>query len=154
MSWFAVGPEAVAAAANSLAGVGSTISAANVVAALQTAGVPAAAADQVSAAIAAFWGSHAHGYQNIGTQMSAFHDQFVQALSGSGAAYANAEAAAASPLQELLGVINAPTQQLLGRPLIGDGADGGTVGGVGQAGGAGGLLYGNCLLYTSPSPRD
>lgn len=102
MSWFAVGPEAVAAAAHSLAGVGSTISEANA-AARETAAVPAAAADQVSAAIAAFWGSHGQGYQNISAQMSAFHDQFVQALSGSGAAYANAEAAAASPLQELLG---------------------------------------------------
>jgi hypothetical protein len=42
--------------------------------------------------------------------------------------YAATEAANASPLQtveqDLLGVINAPTEALLGRPLIGNGADG------------------------------
>jgi len=59
--------------------------------------------------------------------------------------YAAAEAANASPLQTfeqgLLGVINAPTDALFGRPLIGNGADG--VAGSGQAGGAGGFLIGN-----------
>lgn len=103
MSWFAVGPEVVAAAATNLTGVGDAISEANDKGAAQTAGMPAAAADQVSAAVAAFWGSHAQGYQNISAQMSAFHHQFAQILSGSGAAYANTEAAAASPLKELPG---------------------------------------------------
>ncbi|GAB7146114.1 hypothetical protein LRC484719_47230 [Mycobacterium riyadhense] len=67
----------------------------------------------------------------------------MQALARGAGAYAAAEAAAASPLQPLLDAVNAPTQLLLGRPLIGDGANGGTVGGVGQPGQPGGLLFGN-----------
>ncbi|WP_338157580.1 PGRS repeat-containing protein, partial [Mycobacterium marinum] len=65
----------------------------------------------------------------------------VQTLSASSASYAGAEASNAA--QALLDLINAPTQALLGRPLIGNGADGATVGGLGTPGGAGGLLYGN-----------
>ncbi|WP_337360551.1 PGRS repeat-containing protein, partial [Mycobacterium tuberculosis] len=42
--------------------------------------------------------------------------------------------------QQVLGLINAPTQALLGRPLIGNGADGTA---ANPNGGAGGLLYGN-----------
>ncbi len=103
MSWFAAGPEAMAAAATNLAGIGSTIAESNAAAAAETTSMPASAADQVSAVVAKFFGAHAQGYQNISAQMSEFHDQFVQALTGSGAAYANAEAAAASPLRELLG---------------------------------------------------
>ncbi len=59
--------------------------------------------------------------------------------------YAVAEAASATPLQQieqaLLGVINTPTEALVGRKLIGDGAHGAP--GTGQAGGAGGILWGN-----------
>ncbi|MDP7707226.1 MULTISPECIES: PE family protein [unclassified Mycobacterium] len=106
MSWFVAGPEAMAAAAGNLARIGSTIGESNATAAEQTAGVPASAADQVSAAIATFWDAHARGYVDISNQMAAFHDQFVQALTAGGNAYANAEAAAASSMQgvrDLLG---------------------------------------------------
>lgn len=111
MSWFVAGPEAVAAAANNLADIGSTISEANGSAATHTAEMPAAAADQVSAAVATFWGAHAQGYQEISAQMASFHDKFVQALASGGALYAATEAAAAAPLQNL---INAPARDLLG----------------------------------------
>jgi hypothetical protein len=51
----------------------------------------------------------------------------------------------ASPLQtieqDLLGIVNAPTDALLGRPLIGNGANGAP--GTGAAGGDGGWLIGN-----------
>jgi hypothetical protein len=54
------------------------------------------------------------------------------------------EAANASSLQALeqdvLGVVNAPTEAWLGRPLIGNGMNGAA--GTGQGGGAGGLLIG------------
>ncbi|ORB88675.1 PE family protein, partial [Mycobacterium persicum] len=140
MSYVIAGPAAIAAAATELAGIGSTIGQANVNAAAMTAGVPAAAADQVSAAVAAFFAAQAQGYQGISAQMAAFHDRLVQALSAGGAAYAGAEAASA---QNLLDLINAPALALFGRPWIGNGADGGTVGGIGQPGGPGGLLYGN-----------
>ncbi|TDK97523.1 PE family protein [Mycobacterium paragordonae] len=106
MSWFVAGPAAMAGAASDLARIGAVIGDSNTATAQQTAGVPASAADQVSAAIASFWNAHAQGYQDISAQMSNFHDQFVQALNAGGAAYSNAEAAAASSLQgvrDLLG---------------------------------------------------
>ncbi|WP_272892461.1 PE family protein, partial [Mycobacterium marinum] len=133
--------EAMAAAAADLAGVNSAIAAANGIAAVRTTAVQASAGDQVSAAVAALFTTHAQGYQSISAQMSAMHDQLVQTLSASSASYAGAEASNAA--QALLDLINAPTQALLGRPLIGNGADGATVGGLGTPGGAGGLLYGN-----------
>ncbi len=71
-----------------------------------------------------------------------FHEQFVRALAAGGNSYAVAEAATAQSVQQdLLNLINAPTQALLGRPLIGNGANG--LPGTGQNGGDGGILYGN-----------
>ncbi len=143
MSYLVAVPEMLASAALDLDNIGSTITAANAAAAAPTTAVLAAGADEISAAVAALFTGHAQAYQWLGAQAGAFHSQFIQALTGSGSAYAAAEAANASPLQtaaqELLAVINTPTQTLLGRPLIGNGADGA----LGQAGGDGGLLYGN-----------
>ncbi|MDC8980659.1 PE family protein [Mycobacterium marinum] len=137
---FAV-PGAVTAAASDLAGLGTVLSQANAAAALPMTGVVAAAADQVSLAVAALYGSYAQGYQSLGAQMAEFHEHFVQTLASGAARYAAAEAANASPLQELLGAVNAPAEALLGRPLIGNGADGAD--GTGAAGGPGGLLLGS-----------
>jgi hypothetical protein len=53
--------------------------------------------------------------------MSAFHQEFVQALNMGAGSYAAAEAANAGPMQQLLNAINAPTLALFGRPLIGNG---------------------------------
>ncbi|WP_079088989.1 PE family protein, partial [Mycobacterium tuberculosis] len=132
MSFVLIAPEFVTAAAGDLTNLGSSISAANASAVL------AAGADEVSARIAALFGGFGLEYQAISAQVAAYHQRFVQALSTGAGAYASAEAAAAE--QIVLGVINAPTQALLGRPLIGDGANATTPGG---AGGAGGLLFGN-----------
>ncbi|WP_336509670.1 PGRS repeat-containing protein, partial [Mycobacterium tuberculosis] len=78
-------------------------------------------------------------------QVAAYQQRFVLALSQASSTYAVAEAASATPLQQieqaLLGVINTPTEALVGRKLIGDGAHGAP--GTGQAGGAGGILWGN-----------
>ncbi|SOJ56207.1 PE-PGRS family protein PE_PGRS16 [Mycobacterium simulans] len=122
MSFVIIGPDAILAKAADLAGIGSTIADANAIAAAQTTAIPAAAADQVSTAVAALLGSHAQSYQAIGTQMAAVHDQIVQTLTNNAGAYASAEAA--NVQQSLLAAINAPAQALLGRPNIGDGADG------------------------------
>ena len=77
-------------------------------------------------------------------QAATFHNQFVQLLNAGAGSYAGAEAASASPLQtvqqDALSLINAPAQALLGRPLIGNGADATTPGGNG---GDGGILFGN-----------
>lgn len=119
MSFVIAVPEALTMAASDLANIGSTINAANAAAALPTTGVVAAAADEVSAAVAALFGSYAQSYQAFGAQLSAFHAQFVQSLTNGARSYVVAEATSAAPLQDLLGVVNAPAQALLGRPLIG-----------------------------------
>ncbi|OQZ89980.1 hypothetical protein BST11_14795 [Mycobacterium alsense] len=138
-------PEMMAAAAGNLTGIGSAVRAANLAAAGSTTQVLAAAQDEVSAAIAEMFGTYGRDFQTLSAQATAFHEQFVAALTGAGGAYGLAEAANVSPLQTLeddvLGVINAPTNLLLGRPLIGNGTDGAS--GTGQAGGPGGILIGN-----------
>jgi hypothetical protein len=136
MSFLVATPDLVTAAASDLADIGSAIGAANAAAVVPTTGMLAAAADEVSVQIAAVFGAHAQGYQALSAQAAAFHDAFVRALSTGAASYTAAEAANASPLQAVedavLGVVNAPTQLLFGRPLIGDGTNGGT--GQGPAG--------------------
>ncbi len=137
MSFVLIAPEFVTAAAGDLTNLGSSISAANASAASATTQVLAAGADEVSARIAALFGGFGLEYQAISAQVAAYHQRFVQALSTGAGAYASAEAAAAE--QIVLGVINAPTQALLGRPLIGDGANATTPGGAGGAGGLPGV---------------
>ncbi|OBG27262.1 PecA family PE domain-processing aspartic protease [Mycobacterium sp. E3198] len=145
MSFVIAAPGLVTDAAADIAGIGSSVATAHRAAAASTTGVVAAAGDEVSAAIASLFSGHALDYQALGLRAEAFHAQFVAALSGSAAAYAATEAAGTSPLQilaqDVLGVINLPTELLVGRPLIGNGADG--TPGTGQAGGAGGILLGN-----------
>ena len=145
MSHLAVAPEFMASAATDLSHIGSGLSVAHEVAAAPTTGIVAAAGDEVSAAVASLFSSHGQTFQALGTQAAAFHTQFVSALSGAGGAYSLSEAANASPLQtveqDVLGVINAPTELVLGRPLVGDGTNGAA--GTGQAGGPGGILVGN-----------
>lgn len=132
MSNLLVTPELVAAAAADLAGIGSAIGAANAAAGAPTMALLAAGADEVSAAVAAVFSSYAQQYQALSAAAAAFHDQFVRALAAGAGAYAGAEAANVE--QQLLNAINAPTLALLGRPLIGNGADGAA--GTGQAGAA------------------
>src|SRR6185437_3725133 len=141
MSFVIVAPDLMAGAATDLASIGSAIGAANAAAAAPTKALLAAGADEVSEAVAALFGEHAQSYQQFGAQLTAFHDRFVQALSAGAGSYAATEAASTSPIQLLLNAVNTPFLTLLGRPLIGNGADGVT--GTGAAGGAGGLLFGN-----------
>ncbi len=140
VSFVITAPELISAAATDLAGIGSTISAANAAASASTTAVAAAAADEVSTAVATLFGAHAQQYQSLGSQMAAFHDDFVRILASGSNLYATAEATNASPLQPLLDLINAPTQAILGRPLIGNGSNGTY---PGQDGRDGGLLIGN-----------
>ena len=137
MSFLIAAPEYVAAAASDLANLGSTIRDANSAAALPTASVLAAGADEVSASIAALFGAHAQAYQALSAQAAAFHSQFVQLMNGGAASYASTEAANAE--QVMLNAVNKPTEALVGRPLIGNG----TNGAPGQNGGDGGILIGN-----------
>ncbi|OBA71880.1 hypothetical protein A5641_09970 [Mycobacterium sp. 1554424.7] len=117
-------PGALGAAAENLIGIGSAITNANAAAAASTTRVLPAAADEVSAAIARLFGTYAQDFQALSARTAIFHDEFVRALDAGAGAYAAAEAANASPLQtledDILGVINAPTNALLGRPLVGN----------------------------------
>ncbi len=147
MSFVSVTPEAAVAAATDLAKIGSAVGDAHAAAAALTTELVPAAQDEVSAAIAKVFGTYAQEYQALGAQAAAFHDRMVRAINSSVAAYVAAETANGSVLQtaqqDVLNAVNAPTEALLGRPLIGNGADGATVNGVGQPGGAGGILVGN-----------
>ncbi|OBK47033.1 hypothetical protein A5655_08610 [Mycobacterium sp. 1081908.1] len=140
----------MASTASEVADIGSTIGAANAAAAAPTTGVLAAAGDEVSAAIASLFSSHAQEFQAVSDQAAAFHNQFVEALAGAGGLYASAEAANASPLEIVLGAINTPFLTFLGRPLIGNGANGAA--GTGAPGGAGGILFGSGGNGGSGSP--
>jgi seryl-tRNA(Sec) selenium transferase len=102
MSSFVIAaPDAFASAAVDAAGIGSRLDEANAVAAACTIRVEAAAADQVSAAVAALFSGHGQQYQALSAGAASFHARFVQALSGAGGSYAATEAANVSPLQAL-----------------------------------------------------
>jgi hypothetical protein len=73
VSYVIAAPEFVAAAASDLANIGSTINAANVAATLPTIGVLPAGTDEVSAVIAAMFGTHAQAYQALSAQAASFH---------------------------------------------------------------------------------
>jgi triacylglycerol lipase len=88
----------MASAATDLATIASDLSAAHTAAAARTAGVLAAAEDEVSTAIAALFSAYGQGFQALGAQAAAFHDQFVQALTASAGSFASAEAQAVSAL--------------------------------------------------------
>ncbi len=149
MSYVIAAPEILAAAAADVAGIGSSLDAANAAATGRTTAVIAAAEDEVSAAIAALFSGHARQFQTLSAQAAAFHAQFVQALDRAEGEYAAAEAANASPLQAFLAgavegaqrlAVFSPVAALTGRPLVGDGANGTAASPNGRAGG---ILYGN-----------
>ena len=151
MSYVLAAPQILSAAASDLSGIGSSLTSAHAAAAAPTTAVIAAAGDEVSAAVASLFSEHGQAFQALGAQVSAFHGEFVQALSSGGLTYAATEAANAMPLgaagspaqtleQDILGVVNAPSLALTGRALIGNGADGTA---ASPNGGSGGWLYGN-----------
>nr|WP_241010772.1 PE family protein [Mycobacterium gordonae] len=138
-------PEVLAAASAKLSGIAEAMRMANATAVGTTTEIVAAAADDVSTVIAQVLGSYGQEYHALVSQTTLWHDEFAQALRAGAVGYASAEAANVSMLQTLqqnvLGVINTPSQVATGRPLIGDGANGAA--GTGQNGGAGGWLSGN-----------
>lgn len=96
MSYVTTQPEALSAAAASLQGIGSALSAQNAAAATPTTGVVPAAADEVSALTAAQFAAHAQMYQLVSAQAAAIHEMFVNALDTSAGSYAATEAANAA----------------------------------------------------------
>ena len=118
MSYVIAGPEMMASAATDLATIGSDLSAAHTAAAAQTTGVLAAAEDEVSTAIAALFSAHGRGFQALGAQAAAFHDQFVQALTASADSYAGAEAQAVNALADILAAPAIPPVPATGNPTF------------------------------------
>jgi hypothetical protein len=96
MSFVTTQPEALAAAAGGLQGIGSALSAQNAAAAAPTNGVVPAAADEVSALTAAQFAAHAQMYQAVSAQAAAIHEMFVNTLGVSSASYTIAEIANAA----------------------------------------------------------
>lgn len=160
MSFVIAGAEQIATAAASLSSIEVAVTRANAAIAVPTAELLVAADDEVSAAIANLFGEHGRAYQLASAQVAQAQTRFAQLLSTAQTSYAGAEAAitaslrgsvgaaaaaSTSPLQAIvdnvLGVVNAPTNFLFGRPVIGNGVDG--TPGTGQAGGDGGILWGN-----------
>jgi PE family len=118
MSHVIAAPEMMTAAARDLSNIGSALTAAKAAAAAPTTGVLAAAADEVSAAIAALFSAHGQGFQALGAQAAAFHEKFVQALTATAGSYAGAEAAnvsalMANPAASSAAALVAPWQQSL-----------------------------------------
>lgn len=93
MSFVTTQPEALDAAATSLAGIGTTMSAQNAAVAAPTTGVIPAAADEVSALTATQFAVHAQMYQAVSAQAEAIHQLFVSTLGTSATSYAATEAA-------------------------------------------------------------
>lgn len=147
MSFLFASSRGLTAAVSDLTGIGAVIDAANSTATAPTAELIAAAADEVSVQIAALFSGHSRGYRSVSAEAAALHAQFVRALTGAPTRtpwrkpptprFCSSSRIRCSVLSMR------PPQALLGRPLIGDGANGQTVNGVGQAGGAGGILFGN-----------
>jgi hypothetical protein len=93
MSSVTAAPELITTAATDVANIGSRLGAAHAAAAASTTGVLAAAEDEVSAAIAEVFSAHGEGFQALGSQAAAFHDQFTSNLLASAKSYLSTEAA-------------------------------------------------------------
>lgn len=88
-------------AAGGLTEIGEAIKTAAAAAEHSTAGIVAAAADEVSVAVAGLFGGHAQEFQALTARTMVFQAEFERALSAAAAAYASAEATNAVPLQSL-----------------------------------------------------
>ncbi len=78
--------------------------------------------------MAAVFAGHGRQFHALSARANAFHQEFVRVLNSGAASYVAAEAADAAPLQaaakSALAAINAPTEALFGRPLIGNATNG------------------------------
>lgn len=148
MSFVVADAAGVAAAAGQLSGIGSSLKQAAEAAAAPTTGIPAAAADEISTAVSRLFGTFGQDFQAVNAQAAVFQAEFVKALNGGSAAYADAERAAQQALAGFGfsgGPSAAPLDPILGPILGGGGGGGGTtpsnpLGGLlgGLTGGGGG----------------
>ncbi|MGZ4582867.1 MAG: PE family protein [Mycobacterium sp.] len=145
MSFVVAVPDLVQGAAQDLAGIRASLAEAVAGVAGPTTGVVPAAADEVSAAIAAMFGNVGQEFQALSSQAQAFHTEFVNLINASAGAYLSTEVANAE--QALVNAVNAPMQALFGGGPAGAAsvpAAGGILGLLGgtTTGGGTGLLSG------------
>ncbi len=126
MSFVTAATEMMEAAAQDLAGIGSTVGEATASAAAPTTGIAAAGADEVSAMIAQLFGGHGQQFQALAARAAAFHEQFVNLLNSGANSYLTTEVANA--------------QQTLASTLNGGGFSGITSGFTQQVGSAAAAL--------------
>lgn len=93
MPLLSVTPEVVSAASENLQEIGSSVRSATAAAEAQTAVIAAPAADEVSAAITALFGTHAQEFQAASSRAAAFGENFAATLRSSLHEYLSAEAA-------------------------------------------------------------
>jgi hypothetical protein len=133
MSFVTAAPDLLEAAAQDLAGIRSSLMEASASVAVPTTGVVPAAADEVSAGVAALFGNFGKEFQALSAQAQAFHAEFVNAMNAGAAAYASTEAANAG--QALLGggVLGNIGQNISGAVAGGEAAVGQLAGQVGAS---------------------
>src|SRR5262249_38986001 len=93
-----VNPAVIAWVTSNLESIGASLAQSHATAAGPTTGVMAAAADEVSTAIAALFGQHAEEYQALAAKALAFHDLFTRNMGAGAATYSSAEAANAAQM--------------------------------------------------------
>ncbi|MGO9508007.1 MAG: PE family protein [Mycobacterium sp.] len=98
MSYVITEPQLMASVATEVNGIGANLSAANAAAAGSTSNLAAAAADEVSEALAKAFGAYGAEYQALVGELTGWHDQFAQTLTAASTAYAQTETAIASGL--------------------------------------------------------
>ncbi|AYE93771.1 PE family protein [Mycobacterium paragordonae] len=114
-------PPALAAAATELAGLGTAIGEAAAVAAAPTTALMTAAADEVSTAIAAFFGGFGQEFQTVSAQLGTLYQGLVQNLNSTIDYYVNAEAINTAQLrQSVLRAIPLPDVPPVFPPFTGD----------------------------------
>ena len=145
MSFVVAVPDLVQGAAQDLAGIQASLAEAAATVSAPTTGVVPAAADEVSAAIAAMFGNFGQEFQSLSAQAQAFHAEFVGLMNAGAGAYLSTEVANAE--QALANAVDAPIQAILGQSLIPtsgsvassaatSGLLGGLLGGGGMTGGS------------------
>jgi PE family len=96
MSFVNVHPDTLAGAASQLGAIGASMNAQNAAAAGATTGVVPAAADEVSAVIAAQFSMYAHMYRSVSAQGAVVLETLVKTMAASADLYAVTEAANAA----------------------------------------------------------
>ncbi|MCV7257381.1 PPE family protein, SVP subgroup [Mycobacterium shimoidei] len=125
MSYLKTVPEALAAAATQLEGIGNSFSAESAAAAAPTTDIIPAAADEVSVLQAGVFTTYGQLYQTVSAQAQAIHQQFVNLLGLSSGSYgdteaANQVAAASTPLSglgSLMGGASSPASTAAEGPI-------------------------------------